>query len=75
MPNSLIILTTLKKILTHFLFYFVAIINFILQCYHPETHFPYKTLGMSQVEGSIFIMFICSVIFRDFVLVLFLLLF
>ena len=48
---------------------------FILPCHHPETHFPYKALGMAQVEGTLFIMFIYPVIFQDFVLVLFLLLF
>ena len=75
MPNSLIILTTLKKIKIHFLFDFIVIIKFILPCDHSETHFPYKTLGMAQVEGTIFIMFIYPVIFQDFVIVLFLLLF
>ena len=48
---------------------------FILPCHHPETHFPYKTLGMAQVDGTLFIMFIYPVIFQDFMLVLFLLLF
>ena len=64
-----------KKIKIHFLFDFIFIISLYYHVITLKTHFPYRTLGMAQVEGTIFIMFIYPVIFQDFVLALFLLLF